>query len=169
MLDLPTRRRIVAYVGDHPGTSARGVQRGIGLGWGETAYHLRRLVAAGELARDRDGRRDFYFPPAFDAEDRRLLRAMRGEVPRRILLALTVPEGRSFHALVEGLDIARSTIAFHLRILLLTGEVERDPGTVPRYRARAPDRVSALARRYPIGPPDLEERFSESFGGLVRD
>ena len=169
MLDLPTRRRIVAYITANPGTSARAVQRGLGMGWGETAYHLRRLVAAGELDRDRDGRRDFYFPRRTPVEDRRILRASRGEVPGRILRELADPDGRSFRELVEELGIARSTVAFHLRVLVLTGDVLVEAGSALRYRARSPDRVRALLVRRPPGISDLEDRFAESFGGLVRD
>ncbi|MCI4366558.1 MAG: helix-turn-helix domain-containing protein [Thermoplasmata archaeon] len=170
MLELPTRRRIAAFVADHPGTSARALQRGLGLGWGESTYHLGLLVNAGHLARERAGRRDYYFPSELSEADRRLLIAFQGPVPRRLLVTLGHHPGLTFTELAAELAIARSTMAFHLRFLLLSGliEVERLGGD-RRYRVLDEGRVLDFAKRYPAEGSGWAERFSETFGGLLRD
>ena len=171
MLDLPTRRRIFDFVGEHPGSSARTVQRGVGLGWGETAYHLDQLLRAGLLHRERGGRRDYYFPPSMLPVDRQLLLSMQSAVERALLVELTRFPGLTFRDLVVRLGLGKSTAAFHLKFLLALGLVDVDSATsMRRYRVRRPDLVLRLYRSF---HDSFEEpwvdRFSSTWGGLVRE
>jgi predicted transcriptional regulator len=61
LAEQPTRRRIREFILSHPGASAREIQRSLALAWGETSYHLRRLLDGGVLVRDRAGRRDYFW------------------------------------------------------------------------------------------------------------
>lgn len=171
MLDLPTRRRIFDFVGEHPGSSARTVQRGVGLGWGETAYHLDQMLRAGLLHRERGGRRDYYFPPNMLPIDRQLLLSMQSAVERALLVELARFPELTFHQLVERLGIRKSTAAFHLKFLVALGLIDAEAsGSLRRYRVRRPDLVLRLYRSF---RDSFEEpwvdRFSSTWGGLVRE
>ncbi len=87
LVKLPTRRRIVEYVTENPGTSGREVQRKLDLGWGETAYHLGRLVRGGVLRKESTGHRDYYFPLALTLADRRIFQALQSPTERGVLEA----------------------------------------------------------------------------------
>lgn len=170
LLAQPTRRRIFEVVGAHPGASARDVQRLAGLAWGETAYHLDQLTRAGALRRERGGRRDYYFRPDMTWNDRRLLRSLRSETERRLLLALTGTLGRTTAELSDGTGLSISTTSFHLRELVAAGAVEpfRD-GNVRRYRLARPDRMGELLRTYRESFRDrLVDRFVETWSSLLR-
>lgn len=171
MLDLPTRRRIFDFVAAHPGSSARTVQRGVGLGWGETAYHLDQMRRAGLLHRERGGRRDYYFPADMVPIDRQLLLSMQSAVERALLVELARFPGLTFRELVARLGVGKSTAAFHLRFLVALGIVDvESSGPLRRYRARRPDLVLRL---YGSFRDSFEEpwvdRFSSTWGGLVRE
>lgn len=171
MAAAPTRERIRAFVAAHPGSSARGIQRSVGLGWGETAYHLRRLTASGELARERGGRRDYFFPKGMPDGERRILIAFQTPVERAILLVLARESPLSFAEVVERLGQPRSTIAFHLRWLLSGHLVERVPeGAGRRYRSVDWFQVRQLGQRFPP-PGDLRwsDRFSDLWAALLRE
>ena len=171
MLDLSTRRRIFEYVGQHPGSSARNVQRGVGLGWGETAYHLDQMLRAGLLHRDRGGRRDYYFPADMLPIDRQLLVAMQSAVERALLVDLARFPGRTFAELVERLGLGKSTAAFHLKFLVALGIVDVEAsGAIRRYQVRRPDLVLRLYGSFRDSFEDRwVDRFSSTWGGLVRE
>jgi predicted transcriptional regulator len=171
VLDLPTRRRIFDFVAAHPGSSARTVQRGVGLGWGETAYHLDQMRRAGLLHRERGGRRDYYFPADMVPIDRQLLLSMQSAVERALLVELARFPGLTFRELVARLGAGKSTAAFHLRFLVALGIVDVESSEpLRRYRVRRPDLVLRL---YGSFRDSFEEpwvdRFSSTWGGLVRE
>lgn len=170
MLDLPTRRRIFDFVREHPGASARTVQRGTALGWGETAYHLDQMRRAGLLHRERGGRRDFYFPADMLPIDRQLLLSMQSAVERAILVELARVPGRTFQELVGRVGTGKSTVAFHLKFLVALGIVEVDiTGATRHYRSRRPDLVLRLYASYRDSFEDRwVDRFSSTWGGLTR-
>jgi predicted transcriptional regulator len=170
VLDLPTRRRIADFVGAHPGSSARTVQRGVGLGWGETAYHLDQMLRAGLLHRERGGRRDYYFPADMPPIDRQLLLSMQSAVERALLVELARFPGLTFHDLVERLGLGKSTAAFHLKFLLALGLVDVDTSSPQRrYQTRRPDIVLRLYATFHDSFEDRwVDRFSSTWGGLVR-
>jgi predicted transcriptional regulator len=169
--EQPTRRRIVEFLSHHPGSSGREIQRGLKLGWGETAYHLEQLVGVGAIDRDRGARRDYYFPRNFSFLDRRLLMAFQSPVERQILVELARIPDSSFVELATRLDAPKSTVAFHLKFLIARELVTIGAtGGIRRYSARNPGRVLELSRLYVAGPTaKWVEGFTETFGGLVRD
>jgi predicted transcriptional regulator len=171
LLAQPTRRRIFDFVVRHPGSSARTIQRGVGLGWGETAYHLGQLLRQGALRRERGGRRDYYFPPEIPDLERQVLLSMQSAVERAVLVELARTPGLSFGDLCGRLGIGKSTLAFHLKFLLAAGILAAENlGATRRYRTRQPDLILRLYGAY---RDSFEERwvdrFSSTWGGLVRD
>lgn len=170
MLELPARRRIFDFVGAHPGSSARTVQRGLGLGWGETTYHLDQMLRSGTLLRERGGRRDYYFHPGTSPVDRQLLIVMQSSVDRAILVELSRFPGTSFRDLMSRLQLGKTTAAFHLKFLVALGVVEVDTSTPHRrYSARRPDQVLHLYESFRDSFEDRwVDRFAATWGGLVR-
>jgi predicted transcriptional regulator len=170
VLDLPTRRRIFDFVHEHPGSSARTVQRGVGMGWGETAYHLHQMLGAGLLHRERGGRRDYYFPADMPVSDRQLLLSMQSASERALLVVLARSPGLMFRELVDQLDVGKSTVAFHLKFLVALGIVEVEiTGAARHYRVRRADLVLRLYGSYRDSFEDRWiDRFSSTWGGLTR-
>jgi predicted transcriptional regulator len=171
VLELPSRRRIFDFVREHPGASARTVQRGVGMGWGETAYHLDQMLRAGLLHRERGGRRDYYFPTDMLPLDRQLLLSMQSPVERALLVDLARFPGLTFRELVDRLGAGKSTLAFHLKFLVALGIVEVDvAGASRHYRARRPELVLRLYSSYRDSFEDRwVDRFSSTWGGLTRE
>ena len=169
LLEQPTRRRIFEVVQQHPGSSAREIQRRAQLGWGETAYHLDQLTRAGLLRRERGGRRDYYFPAEMSWDDRRTFQALRSAAERRILLELVDRPGRTLAELRTATGLSLSTTSFHVRHLLHATIVEGFPdGNQRRYRALRPDRVREFLHRYQESFEDRwVDRFVEAWSGLL--
>lgn len=169
LVGQPTRRRILDDVEHHPGTSAREIQHRLHLGWGETAYHLDRLVRAEALRRERGGHRDYYFAADITWEDRKLLRALTSPTQRGLLLAISAVPSISFRDLCLRLEAGKSTVSFHLSRLVAQGAVEVVPtGTGKLYRTPRGDRVRALVSAHPATFGErLVESFAEAIAGLT--
>jgi len=170
VLDHPSRRRIFEFVGEHPGSSARTVQRGLGLGWGETIYHLEQMLEAGLLHRERGGRRDYYFHSDMLPIDRQLLPVMQSAVERGLLVELSRSPGLSFGELMARLNLGKTTTAFHLKFLVALGVVDVEvSGPRRRYYVRRPDLVLRLYVSFRDSFEDRwVDRVSSTLGGLFR-
>lgn len=169
MLDHPTRQRILAFIRDHPATSGRAVQRGVGLGWGDTLYQIGLLTREGAIVRIRGGRRDFLFVAGSEVADRPVLTAMQSRIERAILVTVARRGPLTFGEIVGATRERKSSVAFHLRVLLAgTLLVPETDGSLRRYRVRAPGLVLKL---YDAFKDSFEETWSETFatiwGGLT--
>lgn len=165
----PTRRRILDEVAARPGSSGRDLQRRLALGWGETAYHLERLVKAGALRRERGGGRDYYFAADISWEDRRLFEALRSPTERAIVIALArAPGGLSFAEAQEAAGVGKSSVSYHLAQLAARGAIDASaPEGLRRYRLLRPARVEQLLQAYRTTFADrLVDEFVASFSGL---
>jgi predicted transcriptional regulator len=169
LVDQPTRKRIVEDIGAHPGSSAREIQHRLTLGWGDTAYHLDRLTQAGAIRRERGGRRDFYFASDITWEDRKILRALNSASQQALLLALASSPSLSFAELRDRLAVSKSTVSFHLGVLLRQGTVEHFVAQGERrYRAPRAERVRELLHEHRASFGDrLVDTFAASLGSLA--
>ena len=169
LLALESRRRIYAVVLQSPGLGSREIQRQTGMAWGETTYHLDRLVTAGLVHREPGGHQDFYFAATVPLGDRTLLRLARFDASRRVLSALLKDSDLTVPELGERTGLSAGRLSIHLRRFLETGLVES--GRRERFRTfRIVDRervmriLIAYRTSYADGWVDrLLETWSEVF------
>jgi predicted transcriptional regulator len=169
LLALETRRRIYGVVVHSPGLGSREIQRQTGMAWGETTYHLDRLVSAGLVHREQGGHQDYYFAATVPLGDRTLLRLARSEAPRRVLGALLTESSLTVPELQERTRLSAGRLSIHLRRFLQTGLVEA--GRRERFRTFSlvdRERVIRLLVAYRSGLADgwvdrLLETWSEVF------
>ncbi len=124
LLALETRRRIYTVVVRSPGLGSREIQRQTGMAWGETTYHLDRLVTAGLVHREQGGHQDYYFAATVPLGDRTLLRLARSEASRRVLGALLTVSDVTVPELQERTGLSPGGLSIHLRRFLETGLVQ---------------------------------------------
>lgn len=169
-LALETRRRLYEVVRRTPGIGAREVQRAAEAAWGETVYHLERLVNSGLLHRERSAHQDHYFIAEVPLADRRLLRLTRSPSARRVLVALLEETCRTVPGLVDRTGLSPSRLSVHLRRFLETGLLMT--GRDGRFRTFAVvdrERVVRLLIAYRSGLSDeWVERLLETWGELFR-
>jgi predicted transcriptional regulator len=143
LLALESRRRIYTVVVGSPGLGSREIQRQAGMAWGETTYHLDRLVSAGLVHREPGGHQDYYFAATVPLGDRTLLRLARSDASRRVLSALLVLSDVTVPELEERTGLSAGRLSIHLRRFLETGLVQS--GRRERFRTfRIADRDRVL-------------------------
>lgn len=143
-----------------PGIHLRSVERETKLPLGQVLYHLDRLERMGLIVSARDaGFRRYYLSRDVGRTAKRYLAALRHDVPRHVLVTL-LERGRASHKeLQAALQVAGSTLSFHLQRLLVSEVIVRD-------------RVGAM-NMYSVGEPETARReiiyYRESFRDPVVD
>ena len=147
------RQQVREHVRDNPGVHFNALTRNLDVATGQAQYHLHRLGRQDAVVAERIRGRTHYFTPEYDAWERRTLALYRRETAGEIL-TLLIDEGRLPAAtLADRLDLARSTVSWHLDSLSAAGIVETsrgDRGRIEVTLAR-PDGTDRLVRV--VSPP----------------
>ena len=155
-----TRTQIRRHVHDTPGVHFNQVGRDLDIATGQVQYHLRRLVRNDELAVERIGGRTHYFDQSFDPWERRTLAFLRRETPREILVHLHADGQKRPKALAGNLELARSTISWHVSTLAENGIIEKSDDRPMTLTLSRPDRTAELIE---VVSPSLPDRLVDRF------
>lgn len=122
-----TRSRIRDCINRQPGIHFNDITRELDIATGQTQYHLRKLVRAGKLDEESIAGRTHYYPPTFSTWEREAIALLRRETSREIVLYLLRNEPAAPAEITEQLDLARSTVEWHLSRLADHDIVEKEP------------------------------------------
>jgi predicted transcriptional regulator len=113
-----TRARIRDCIDDNPGIHFNAVSRKLDIATGQTQYHLRKLVRAEKVTKEGLYGRTHYFPPTFSEWERGVIALLRRETSREIVLLLLGAAPLPPAEIADRLDLARSTVEWHLSRLV---------------------------------------------------
>ena len=113
-----TRTRVRDCISRDPGIHFNEISRTLDIATGQTQYHLRRLVRSGTLEKESVAGRTHYYPPTFSPWERRTIALLRRETTREIVLFLLRTDVAAPGEMAEQLDLARSTVEWHLSRLI---------------------------------------------------
>lgn len=152
-----TNRRdtIAAYIDATPGAHFSKIRDDLGLGTGETQYHLRKLETASRVESDRDGDYRRYFAAGqFDQRDREILGQLRRSTPRKLVIALLTNPDRSAGEIATHVDRSPAAISQAAAQLEAASLLDREGGD---YAIIDPERTIAFLVRYAqsFGPDAL--------------
>ena len=122
-----TRSRIRDCINRKPGIHFNDITRQLDIATGQTQYHLRKLVRSGKLDKESIAGRTHYYPPTFSTWEREVIALLRRETSREIVLFLLRNEPAAPAEITEKLDLARSTVEWHLSRLADHDVVEKQP------------------------------------------
>ncbi|MDX1610747.1 MAG: helix-turn-helix domain-containing protein [Candidatus Thermoplasmatota archaeon] len=174
-LELETRRRIYEFLQDYPGMHLSEIARSVELGTNHAKYHLEYLEKHGLVSsKKEDGYWRFYpkieteigHRDVLDQRDKAFMSLLRKEIPLHVTVLLLDLEEATQSTLGEDIDVAASTLHYHLSKMEDTGLVEsRKEGRQRFYWLSEPERVAALLMRYE--PPDsLVKGFLDAWESL---
>lgn len=162
-----TRQRIYEYITDHPGVHFNAIVRTLDLAPGQVQYHVRKLLDE-EIELERLYGQTHYYPPGYDQWEHGVLALFRRETAREILLYLLENEPTTPMAVTTELDIARSTLEWHLDHFIATEIVEKERPSRNRVRLRLlqPIRTRELLQDV---QPSTADRFVDRFIRITDD
>ncbi|GAB3322943.1 winged helix-turn-helix transcriptional regulator [Haloplanus rallus] len=162
------RRQVREHVRTNPGVHFNKLARTLDIATGQAQYHLRRLIRRDEVVAERIRGRTHYFEPEYDAWERRVLALYRRETAREIITLLLDEGTLSATAIAERLDLARSTVSWHIDTLVDAGIIDRwygERGQVEVTLARPEETVRLLEAVAPSLADTLVDRFMRLVDG----
>lgn len=163
-----TRDRIRRHVYDTPGVHFSQVGRDLDLATGQIQYHLRRLTRDGDVIAEEVGGRTHYFAPEFDPWERTTIAYLRRETARGIVVRLYADGPTRPVDLADDLDVARSTVAYHVRKLAGHGVIQRSESEPMTVSLAEPERTATLLDAVSPSLPDrVVDRFVRTVDRLL--
>lgn len=123
--------------------------RSSGLKNGVLSHYLGKLEKNGLVKVMRGPRQTRFFPPRVTEDESRVIKALRRQTPRGLLLALVKEDGLEFQELVREVKKSPSTVSLYLSQIVKDGLVET--------------RIAELKKRYYIKERDLVDKSIEDY------
>lgn len=142
-----TDATIGTYVRSHPGVHFSELVRGLDVAHGQAQYHLRRLEERGTVVSEPLYGRTHYYPPGFDPWERRALALLHRETAGDVVAQLISTGPQPPATVAEELDIARSTLEWHVERLVDANVVAKrriDSNRVQLHLCRPRDTLAVL-------------------------
>ena len=112
------RSHIRSCVHSEPGIHFNEIGRELDIATGQTQHHLRRLERDGRVEREEVCGRAHFYPPTYSAWERGVIALLRRETSRELVAYLLRHEQTRPETLADGLELARSTVEWHLSNLV---------------------------------------------------
>ncbi|MGI0029684.1 MAG: winged helix-turn-helix transcriptional regulator [Nitrososphaera sp.] len=145
---IGTKAVLLAQIGRNPGIRYRELLRLTGLANGVLTYHLSGLEKAHHVNVERRSKMTRYYPLSVSERESTILRYIRHEPVRRIVLFLLEDEHCTFTEIVDHMKKAPSTISLHLKRLREDGVVSVRYGEYHLYRLSNRELVEDVLSMY---------------------
>ncbi|MGH1569084.1 MAG: winged helix-turn-helix transcriptional regulator [Nitrosopumilus sp.] len=153
--------QIQQIIEKNPGIQFREIMRSSGLKNGVLSHYLEKLEKNGIIKANRGPRQVRFYPPQITEAESVVIKALRKQTPRDLLLALVENEGLEFSELVKTVKKSPSTVSLYLSQLVEDELVEiKYVQLKKRYHIKARDLIDKLIEDY---RPSLLEKPTSGF------
>ena len=140
-------QKLQKLIDDNPGIQFREIMRSSGLKNGVLSHYLKKLEENGVVKVVRGPRQVRFYSPNITQEESIVIKALKKETPRNLLLALIKEDGLYFSQLVKEVKKSPSTVSLYLSQIVTDGLVEI--------------KVIELRKRYHIKVRELVDKLIE--------
>jgi len=165
-VEVDTKTRLLKNIEENPGIRYRELLRLTGLINGVLTYHLATLERTDVIKVDRQSRMTRYYPVSVSDSDSAILKFVRHEPVRQILLFILDHELCTFSEIVNHTKKAPSTVSSHLKKLKEAGLVSIRHGQYQLYRLSAKDLVAEVLSKYRAS---LADRVVDNYIEMVEE
>ena len=159
--------RLVEIIEKNPGIQFRQIMRFTGMKNGVLSHYLGKLEKNGTVNVERGSRQTRFYPPKITKEESNIIKALRRQTPRDIMLALIKngDEGLAFGEIVKEVRKSPSTVSLYLSQLVEDDVVyKKFVNSKKIYQIKDRYIVDKLIEDY---RPGILERPSDSFGDII--
>ena len=107
--------QLLDTIEEHPGIQFREIMRKSGMKNGVLSHYLAKLEKNGLIKVERNPRQARFYSPRITEEQAKVIKALRRQTPRDLLLALVENDGQEFGQLVKAIAKSPSTVSLYLR------------------------------------------------------
>lgn len=149
ILENERRRKIYVVIEAYPGIHLREIQRVSNLPLATLEYHLSYMTRKKIIFGETDGHYKRYYTKPLDAEDKKVLSALRQRRMREIVLIILANKKAKYQFLAEYLKLPHSTLSFYLKYLVDNAILAREKiGYENLYTVQDEDRVAKVLITY---------------------
>ena len=149
----------------NPGIQFREIMRSSGLKNGVLSHYLKKLEDNGVVKVVRGPRQVRYYSPNITEEESIVIKALRKETPRDLLLALIKDDGLEFTELVKEVKKSPSTVSLYLSKIVADGLVEiKVVELKKRYHIKVRGLVDKLVEEH---RPESLEKSTSGFEDII--
>mgnify|MGYP001433303738 CR=1 FL=1 len=141
--------QIQQIIDQNPGIQFREIMRSSGLKNGVVSHYLRKLEKSGVINVNRGPRQSRFYPLHITQEEAIVIKALRKQTPRDLLLALIMQDGLEFSQLVNEVKKSPSTVSLYLSQLVREGLVIT--------------KGISLKKKYHIKATEIVDKFIEDY------
>ena len=157
--------QVQQIIEQNPGIQFREIMRSSGLKNGVLSHYLGKLEKSGIIKVARGPRQTRFYPPKITEAESIVIKALRKQTPRDLLLALIENDGLEFSQLVKAAKKSPSTVSLYLSQIVDDGLVEiRFVELKKRYHIKARDVIDRLIEDY---RPSLLEKPTSGFEDII--
>ncbi|AJM91628.1 winged helix-turn-helix transcriptional regulator [Nitrosopumilus piranensis] len=157
--------QIQKIIEKNPGIQFREIMRFSGLKNGVLSHYLDKLERNGIIKANRGPRQVRFYSPQITEDESIVIKALRKQTPRDLLLALIKEDGLEFSQLVKEVKKSSSTVSLYLSQLVDDGLVEiKFVQLKKRYHIKVRDLVNKLIEDY---RPSLLEKPTSGFEDII--
>ena len=157
--------QIQQIIEQNPGIQFREIMRSSGLKNGVLSHYLGKLEKSGIVKVIRGPRQVRFYPPKITEDESIVIKALRKQTPRDLLLALIENDGLEFSQLVKAVKKSPSTVSLYLSQIVKDELVEiRIVELKKRYHIKARDLIDKLIEDY---RPSLLEKPTSGFEDII--
>ena len=157
--------QIQQIIEQNPGIQFREIMRHSGLKNGVLSHYLGKLEKVGLVKVEREPRQARYYPPKITHEEYKVIKALRRQTPRDLLLALVKEDGLEFSQLRLETGKAPSTVSFYLSQIVEDNLVEiKIQNLKKKYYLKTRNTINRLIEQY---RPSLIEGPVSKFEDIV--
>jgi DNA-binding transcriptional ArsR family regulator len=158
---------LLNHIGQIPGIRYRELLRLTGFVNGVLTYHLAALEKAKVIKVDRQSRATRYYPVNISDSETAILKFIRHEPVRQILLFILEHEMCTFNEIVEYIGKAPSTVSSHLKRLKEANIISVRYGEYHQlYRVSERDLVTELLSKY---MPSFMDKVVDSYAETLEE
>jgi DNA-binding transcriptional ArsR family regulator len=165
-IELDTKAMLLRQIEENPGIRYRELLRMTGLVNGVLTYHLSALEKADVIKVDRQSRMTRYYPVSISDTESAILKFVRHEPVRQIVLFLLDHDMCTFSEIVDHTKKAPSTVSSHLKRLKGAGMISVRYGEYQLYRLAEKDLVAEVLSKYRAS---FADRVVDNYAELVQE
>ena len=157
--------QIQQIIEQNPGIQFREIMRSSGLKNGVLSHYLDKLERNGIIKAIRGPRQVRFYPPQITEDESIVIKALRKQTPRDLLLALIKEDGLKFSQLVNEVNKSQSTVSLYLSQLVDDGLVETKFVQLrKKYHIKVRDLIDKLVEDY---RPSILEKPTSGFEDII--
>ena len=141
--------QIQQIIEQNPGIQFREIMRSSGLKNGVVSHYLRKLEKNGVINVNRGPRQSRFYPLHITEEEAIVIKALKKQTPRDLILALIMQDGLEFSQLVKEVNKSPSTVSLYLSQLVKDGLVKT--------------KGISLKKKYHIKATEIIDKFIEDY------